>query len=107
MKTSTSIVALMGLFSMVLGGAVPRDTLVDALDGMSDNVSESTEPLTKPLSGNQAFNALSTPCQQCSQIYKDCRRPCHYDYCKPICKEKACKSIVNGKDCSSLCHWYC
>ncbi|CAE7219005.1 hypothetical protein P3342_013343 [Pyrenophora teres f. teres] len=91
MKTSTSIVALMGLFSMVLGGAVPRDTLVDALDGMSDN----------------AFNALSTPCQQCSQIYKDCRRPCHYDYCKPICKEKACKSIVNGKDCSSLCHWYC
>ncbi|EDU47611.1 hypothetical protein PtrSN002B_005471 [Pyrenophora tritici-repentis] len=88
MKT---IIALMGLISMVLSGAVPRDTPFDALDDMSDN----------------DFNAMSTPCQQCSQIYKDCRVPCHYEYCKPICKEKACKSIVNGKDCSSLCLWYC
>jgi len=83
MKTSTSIVALMALFSMVLGGAIPSDTPVNAFDSMSDDVSEDTELFwtTKTLSRFtkpkiQDFNALSTPCQQCSKIYTDCRKVC-------------------------------
>jgi len=83
MKTSTSIVALVGLFSMVLGGAIPSGTPVNALESMPDDVSEDTEPFwavktllrfTNPKT--QDFNALSTPCQQCSKIYTDCRKVC-------------------------------
>ena len=59
MKTSISIITLMGLFSMVIGGAVPHDAPFDALDGISDNVSGRTDRFLNLLTRTRT----STPCQ--------------------------------------------
>ncbi|KAH7070143.1 hypothetical protein FB567DRAFT_634036 [Paraphoma chrysanthemicola] len=88
MKTAAAVTALMGLLTIVVGTAIPRD----------DDTTKDTTPLHA--------DAQATTCQTCSKIYEDCLANCGGDDCNN-CKQKACNSFVNGYRCGTTCLWYC
>jgi hypothetical protein len=75
MKSFTCIIALLGLFTIALGTAIPRDDASASVDNAS------SPSLPHPLSllysradEDQDVHTEATACEKCSQVYNNCAK---------------------------------
>jgi hypothetical protein len=72
MKTFTSILAFIGLLTIASSSAIPQDDTVSSPPPFPFSFPTPQLLLTPSIQSVNTNANMATPCQQCSQIKKDC-----------------------------------